>query len=254
VFDSGVGGLSVLEEIRRHMPAENLLYVGDSGYAPYGDRPPELIEARSVAIVRFLIERHAKAIVVACNTATSVAIETLRTRFDVPIVGMEPAIKPAAARTRTGVIGVLATSQTLASSKFSRLVDGYRREVEILTQPCPGLVEQVEQGALSDPATRSLVAGYVTPLVERGADILVLGCTHYHFLRPTIEDVAGDGVSIVDPGPAIARELHRRLEQGGLVSSSEKAGSVRFWTSGEVSRMQPTMTRLWATGGRKFRS
>ncbi len=148
MFDSGVGGLSVLREIRRELPGEDLLYVADSGHAPYGDKSREAIEARSVAIVEFLLSRHAKAIVVACNTATSAAVETLRGRFPVPIIAMEPAVKPAAESTKSGVIGVLATSGTLGSDKFARLHERFGAKVDILVQACPGLVELVEAGDL----------------------------------------------------------------------------------------------------------
>src|SRR5450759_1198564 len=157
VFDSGVGGLSVLREIRRELPHENLLYVADSGHAPYGDKSTQLIEARSIAIVEFLVSQHAKAIVVACNTATGAAIETLRARFSVPIVAMEPAVKPAATHTKSGVIGVLATSGTLVSNYFAKLHAHFGADVNILVQACPGLVEQVEAGDLSSDKTLSLI-------------------------------------------------------------------------------------------------
>lgn len=207
VFDSGVGGLAILREIRHELPGEDLLYVADSGHAPYGDKSTALIEERSLAIAEFLVSQHAKALVVACNTATGVAIKALRARFQVPIVAMEPAVKPAAAHTRSGVIGVLATSRTIASDNFARLHERFGSEVKILMQACPGLVEQVEAGNLSGDRTRALVEQYVLPLVEQRADTLVLGCTHYPFLAPLIREIAGTGVAIIDPSPAIAREL-----------------------------------------------
>lgn len=161
VFDSGVGGLAILREIRHELPGEDLLYVADSGHAPYGDKSTALIEERSLAIAEFLVSQHAKALVVACNTATGVAIKALRARFQVPIVAMEPAVKPAAAHTRSGVIGVLATSRTIASDNFARLHERFGSEVKILMQACPGLVEQVEAGNLSGDRTRALVEQYV---------------------------------------------------------------------------------------------
>ena len=167
VFDSGVGGLSVLREIRSELPGEDLLYVADSGHAPYGDKSTELIEARAIAIVEFLLSQHAKAIVVACNTATGVAIKMLRARFSVPIVAMEPAVKPAVAITRSGVIGVLATSRTIASDNFARLHERFGADVKILMQACPGLVEQVETGDLAGGKTRALIERYVLPLLEQ---------------------------------------------------------------------------------------
>jgi glutamate racemase len=247
VFDSGVGGLSVLHEIRRELPREDLLYVADSGYAPYGDLSDEAIEKRTIAITQFLVSESAKAIVVACNTATGVAIETLRSRFSIPVIAMEPAVKPAALTTRSAVVGVLATSQTLSSSKFSRLLLAYGADVQILLQPCPGLVEQVEKGDLSSEATRSLVEQYVVPLVRKGADTLVLGCTHYPFLSPVIRDIAGPSVTIIDPSAAVARELRRRLQISDLLSPRDQPGTERFWTSGSVAEAQAVVGQLWTS-------
>jgi len=245
VFDSGVGGLSVLREIRTALPSEDLIYVADSGYAPYGDRPEEFIQTRATAIVQFLISQQAKAVVVACNTATGIAIDALRAEFSIPLVAIEPAVKPAAALTRSGIVGILATTQTLSSSKFSRLLAGQSEQVRFLLQPCPGLVERVEDGELSSPATRALVERYVRPLVEQGADTLVLGCTHYPFLENVIQSVAGPAVSIIDPAVAVARELHRRLQMNGLLSDDSEKGSDRFWTTGNPAEVQAVMDLLW---------
>ena len=243
VFDSGVGGLSVLREVRRLLPHEDLLYVADSAYAPYGERSDGFIAARSFAITEFLCAAGAKAIVVACNTATAAAIAALRARHALPIVGMEPAIKPAAGTTRSGVVGVLATSGTLAGQKFADLLVRFGAEVQVLVQPCPGLVERIEAGDLTSPATRALLAGYVTPLLQRGADTLVLGCTHYPFVRALIEQLAGPEVNIIDPSPAVARELHRRLAQDRLLAPSAGAGHVRAWSS--APEMAAVLTALW---------
>jgi glutamate racemase len=245
VFDSGVGGLSVLREIRAALPSEDLLYVADSGYAPYGDRPDEFIQRRATTIVRFLLDQGAKAIVVACNTATGIAIDALRTQFSLPLIAIEPAVKPAAATTKSGVVGILATTQTLSSSKFSRLLAGQNDRVRFLLQPCPGLVEQVESGDLSSTSTRSLVERYIRPLIEQGADTLVLGCTHYPFLDPVIRDVAGPAVSIIDPAVAVARELRRRLQTNDLLSHDSRDGIERFWTSGNRDDVQAVMDLLW---------
>ena len=246
VFDSGVGGLSVLREIRRELPDEHLLYVADSGYAPYGDRPSDFIVDRSTAIVDFLIAQHAKAIVVACNTATAVAVAAVRERFALPIVAIEPAVKPATATTRSGVVGVLATTQTLTSAKFARLMDQYARGATVLTQACPGLVEQVESGDLSGPRTRAMLDAYVRPLIDAGADTLVLGCTHYPFLGELIAEIAGEGVTVIDPAVAVARELRRRLNAEDLLNTTCEPGTERFWTSGPVDRIGPVIARLWA--------
>jgi glutamate racemase len=239
VFDSGVGGLSVLVEIRRQLPHENLLYAADSGNAPYGEKPAEFIERRADAIVGFFVAQGAKAIVVACNTATGVAVDALRRRWTIPIVGIEPAIKPAVAATRSGVVGVLATTQTIASARFSRLIQTFGSGAEIVAQPCPGLVEQIESGDLS--GARALIAGYVRPLVDRGADTLVLGCTHYPFVQPLIEEAAGNGVAILNPAAAVARELRRRLEQAGLASPSAAEGAVSYWSSGAPGHLAAVM-------------
>ena len=247
VFDSGVGGLSVLRNIRTELPAEDLLYVADSAHAPYGDRPEAFIQARAFSVVEFLLARGAKAIVVACNTATAAAAAALRARYDVPIVAMEPAVKPAAEGTRSGVVGVLATSRTLASSRFLRLVDTHGNGVQILVQPCPGWVEQVERGELTGPRTGRLVEQHVRPLLNRRADTLVLGCTHYPFLRPLIEATAGPSVNIIDPAIAVARQLRRRLEGAGLTAPSERTGHQEFWTTGEPARVLPVICQLWGT-------
>jgi glutamate racemase len=245
VFESGVGGLSVLHEVRRELPGEDLLYVADSGHAPYGDKPAEFIEARTIAIVEFLISQRAKAIVVACNTATGVAVKKLRARFTLPIIAMEPAVKPAAAHTTSGVIGVLATSRTIASDNFAKLHERFGADVKILMQPCPGLVEQVEAGNLSGDNTRALVERYVVPLLEQGADTLVLGCTHYPFLTALIQEIAGSSVAILDPSAAIARELRRRLASANLLSSESHTGTERFWTSTAPDAAQPVISQLW---------
>lgn len=245
VFDSGVGGLSVLREIRRELPGEDLLYVADSGHAPYGDKATELIEARAIAIVEFLISQRVKAIVVACNTATGVAIQMLRARFPVPIVAMEPAVKPAAAHTKSGVIGVLATSRTIASDNFAKLHDRFGADVKILMQACPGLVEQVEAGHLSGDKTRALIERYVVPLLQQRADTLVLGCTHYPFLAPLIQEIVGPTIAIIDPAAAIARELRRRLTSANLLSIESRAGTERFWSSATPNTAQTIISQLW---------
>ena len=245
VFDSGVGGLSVLREIRRELPYENLLYLADSAHAPYGDRPAPFVVERSRAIVDFLLKEGAKAIVVACNTATAVAVDALRVTFTQPIVAIEPAVKPAAASTRSGVVGVLATTNTLASAKFARLVDQYAAGATVLTQACPGLVEQVESGELDTGRTRTLVQRYVDPLLEEGADTLVLGCTHFPFLTQVIQEIAGPHVAVIDPAVAVARELRRRLLTAGLLSESKRAGREQFWTTGPIEEIAPVMSRLW---------
>ena len=195
-----------------------------------------------------LLEREGvKAVVVACNTATGIAVDTLRARFALPIVAIEPAVKPAAARTRSGVVGVLATTQTLASERFSKLVDTHAAGVRVMTQPSPGLVEVVEAGELSTAATRSLVERYVRPLLDQGADTIVLGCTHYPFLSAVIQDVAGPDVTVIDPAVAVARELRRRLRAAGCSLATSRIGSERFWTTGPPAQSQTVIAQLWGT-------
>ena len=271
VFDSGVGGVSVLLEIERELPDEDLIYVADSAHAPYGDKPVEEIQERAFAIVEYLLGQQVKAIVVACNTATGVAVEALRARWPLPFVAIEPAVKPAAAATRTGIVGVLATRQTIASPRFARLAETWANGARILAQPCPGLVEQIERGELTTARTRELVDSFVRPLVEQGADTLVLGCTHYPFVEPLIASIAGPGVTLINPAAAVARELRRRLAaatllnpgppEGGHDESAEgghyeekaagremRAGTTRFFSSGRPEQLAASLAVLGIEG------
>jgi glutamate racemase len=241
LFDSGIGGLSVMREVRRLLPRHDLLYFADTAYCPYGPRPLTEIRARSLAIGRWLMERGAGLLLVACNTASSATLELLRAELPLPVVGMEPGLKPAVAASRNGRIGVLATSNTLAGVRFAALVERHAGGVEMLTQPCPGLVEQVEAGDLDGPATRALVERYLQPLLERGADTIVLGCTHYPFLRPLLVEIAGPGVTLVDTGPAVAAQVARVAARHALPSGS---GVVRCWTSGDPATVAPVISRL----------
>lgn len=246
VFDSGVGGLSVLRAIRQELPSEAFVYVADSGFAPYGDRSHDFVQGRATAVTEILIHEGSKAVVVACNTATGIAVDVLRSRFsDTPIVAIEPAVKPAAARTKSGVVGVLATAGTLASSNLTKLLNKYGVDVQILTQAGTGLVEQVEKGELFGERTQALVERNIRPLIEKGADVLVLGCTHYPFLSAMIQEAAGPGVEIIDPAAAVARELRRRLETAGLLSERGEPGSERFLTTGDPADVGPIMSKLW---------
>lgn len=235
----------MLRAIRAALPAEDLFYVADSAHVPYGDKSAHFIEARSIAICEFLFSRGAKAIAVACNTATSAAVVALRARFAAPIIGMEPAVKPAAGATRSGVVGVLATSGTLTGDKFASLLHRFGDRVDIRVQACPGLVERIEAGDIAGAATRALVASYVTPLLRQGADTLVLGCTHYPFVTPLIRAIAGPEVAVLDPSTAVARELQRRLNEQGLMAANRR-GNERFWTSGAPGAVRKVISILWA--------
>jgi glutamate racemase len=244
VFDSGVGGLSVLHHIRQALPSDRLIYVADSGHVPYGDKSTAYIEQRSQTLARFLIEQGADAIVIACNTATAAAVSGLRAQFDIPIVGMEPAVKPAVAATRGGVVGVLATTGTLESARFAALLEKYAGDVEIVTQGCPGLVEQVERGELHSAQTRELIERYTAPLLARGADTVILGCTHYPFLAALIHDVVGNSVALIDTGAAVARQLQRRV-QAELAGRTSGGASAQFYTSGDAASASRIMSILW---------
>ena len=244
VFDSGVGGLSVLREIRQLLPNESLLYVADSGHVPYGEKSADAIRERSRAIAEFLLAQGAKALVLACNTATAAAGAELRERYpELPIVGMEPAVKPAAAATRSGQVGVLATTGTLKSAKFAALLDRFAGDVRVITQPCPGLVECVEAGELHSAATRELLRGYVEPLLAEGCDTLILGCTHYPFLKPLLRELVPASVSLIDTGAAVARQLQRLLERNRLLADGP-AQPTRYWSSGEPERMHRVLPLL----------
>ncbi len=241
VFDSGVGGLSVLRAIRDRLPNEPLLYVADSGNAPYGDRDIDFIRGRAVAIAAWMLARGAKEIVVACNTATVVAVSALREQFTVPIVALEPAIKPAAEGSHSHVIGVLATSRTLESPAVARLQREYGAHTRIMLQACPGLVEQVEHGRIDSDETTALLRRYLAAPLEAGADHLVLGCTHYAFLRDRIRSLVGPGVTLVDSGDAVARQTERRLPYAAPVGSARE----EFFTTGDLLESTQRFAALW---------
>lgn len=245
VFDSGVGGLSVLQHLRTVLPAEDFLYVADSHYAPYGARSAAQICERSIAIADFLVERGAKLLVVACNTATAAAAAELRQRYALPVVAMEPGIKPAVEQTRSGVIGVLATVGTLESARFFSLVNRYKGAAEVITQPCAGLVECIEANDLDSTTTVALLRSYLEPLLARGADVIVLGCTHYPLLRPLIAEIVGPNVAIVDTGAAVAKEVKRRLHSDNLLQLETRNGDEQFFTSAELSVVAAVIQQLW---------
>lgn len=245
VFDSGVGGLSVLGEIRDLLPDESLLYVADCGHIPYGEKSPEFIRERCLTIAQFFRTQGAKALVLACNTATAAAGAQLREHYpDWPIVGMEPAVKPAAAATRSGVVGVLATTGTLQSAKFAALLDRFAGNVRVVTQPCPGLVELIEAGDLHSPILRALVHSYVEPLLAEGCDTIILGCTHYPFLKPVLREMIPESISLIDTGHAVARQLQRLLAERDLLHSGRAEETV-FWTSADPENFRNILPALW---------
>jgi glutamate racemase len=253
IFDSGVGGLSILRHIRAQLPHEHLVYVADSGFAPYGDKSEQVVAERSLTIARFLIARGAKALVVACNTATGAAVKLLRERFpEMPIVGVEPGLKPAAAASRNGRIGVLATEGTLAGAKFLQLRDQISEATgaQFLLQPCRGLADQIEFGELDSSATSAMLARYIAPLLAQGADTLVLGCTHYPLVQASIADViASSGardVVLVDTGEAVARQLGRLLDTAGLLRPANADGPARLegYTSASATALSAAFNSL----------
>lgn len=241
VFDSGLGGLSVLKAVGELLPGEDVLYVADSGFAPYGERPEAEIVERSLAMVGFLVRQGVKAVVVACNTATVVAAAVLRARYGLPIVALEPAIKPAARLSASKVVGVLATTRTLQSASVARLVAQYGQGVDVRLQPCPGWVELVERGELDGPRARALVAQRLQPLLAAGADTLVLGCTHYPFLEPLIRELAGPQVRVLESSHAVARELARRVAHCRHPEHGRRVGRRRFFTTGDPARVGERM-------------
>jgi glutamate racemase len=243
-FDSGVGGLSVARELRRLLPGEDILYLADSAHCPYGVRPPAEIEALSVAAASFLVDRGAKLVVVACNTASTVALPALRARFEAPIVGMVPAVKPAAAATRSGQVAVLATPVTIGTETFAELVDRFAAGVRVVECPCPGLVEMVERAETEGPRLQDVLRGCLGAALEGGADTVVLGCTHYAFLRPAVERLAGPTVAVIDTGEPVARQAVRVLAERGLLAERTRPGRLEVHTTGEVSACRAVLAAL----------
>lgn len=244
VFDSGVGGLSVLSELVRLMPQQDYVYVADTRYCPYGSKSLDLIQERSAILTEFLIEQGADVVVVACNTATAASVAFLRDRYSIPFVGMEPAIKPAAQLSKSGVVGVLATANTFKGSLYHHTRDTYATHVRVVEQVGEGLVELVEQGSLDGPQTDELVGKYVRGIQHEGVDVLVLGCTHYPFLTEAIRRVATPDLQIVNPAPAIALQTQRILSAVGTHAPS--TSSVHFWTTGDrVDQLKKIADRVF---------
>ena len=250
VFDSGVGGLSVLRAIRELLPNEHVLYLADQAHIPYGPRQKSHIRDFSFGITDFLLAGGAKLIVVACNTASAAALHDLRERYhEVPFVGMEPAVKPAAAVTKTGRVGVLATPTTFAGDLYASLVDRFAQGIEVYQSTCPGLVEQIEREALDSTVTRGILEEALTPMLGVGVDTIVLGCTHYPFVIPMIEAITGPGVRTIDPAPAIARQAQRLLVERAWLNPGEMAGELQFYTSGSPAALEAILPQLLGETG-----
>jgi glutamate racemase len=241
VFDSGVGGLSVWREIDKALPGADTIYVADGAHIPYGPRPLAEIRGFSTGISRFLVERGCTTIVVACNTASAAALSALRAAMPATVfVGMEPAVKPAAAATRHGVVGVLATQATFQGELFATTVERFAADVRLVRQVCPGLVERIEAGDVDGPETQSLLRAYLQPCLDAGADTIVLACTHYAFVRPSIESIAGSSVEVIDPAAAIARQVART--SGAAIPAT--GGHASFFTTGDHDDFERVAQRL----------
>lgn len=244
VFDSGVGGWSVVQQIRQILAHEDIIYIADSAFAPYGNKPQAQVYRRCQIISQWFQAQPVKAMVMACNTATAIAAEGLRKEFPFPIVAMEPAIKPATALTRSGVVGILATSHTAGSLRLQSLIDRFGRNITVVTQPCPGLVEQIEKGDVDGPATLQRLHPYLNRLRQRGADVIVLGCTHYPFIREAIQDYLGPAIQIIDSGKAVAKRLHQVLHETGVAHGSEHQAKLHVLTSGDPRQVGAVLEKL----------
>jgi len=252
IFDSGVGGLSVLRSVRELMPAENIVYFGDQGHVPYGPRPMDEIQKFSEGITRFLLEHNSKLIVVACNTASAAALKYLRDRFpEVSFVGMEPAVKPAAEITQTGKVGVLATPATFQGALYASVVERFAAGVDLYQSTCPGLVSQIEKGELESLTTRKILEDALHPMLEKNIDTVVLGCTHYPFVIPLIKQIVArhQNVRVIDPAPSVARQVKRLLEAQGKLNLSEKGGEISYFTSADPASMTSMLPMLLGVTG-----
>ena len=250
IFDSGVGGLSVLRAIRALMPGESLLYLGDQGHVPYGPRPMHEVQSFSHEITRFLLDNGAKLIVVACNAASAAALKHLRLSFpDVLFVGMEPAVKPAVEQTRSGKVGVLATPATFQGELYASVLERFARGVTVLQNACPGLVQQIEKGELTNGETKNILQSALLPMLDQGIDTVVLGCTHYPFVIPSIEQIVGTQVRVIDPAPSIARQVRRLLEAEKLCASGKELANIHYYTTANIGAMQILLPKLLGETG-----
>jgi glutamate racemase len=251
IFDSGVGGLSVLKEVRHQLPDEDLIYIADQAHVPYGNRSREDVFGFSDGIVRYLINKQAKLVIIACNTASAVALADLRIKYpSLPFVGMEPAVKPAAEETNTGVVGVLATPATFQGDLYASTVERFAKGVKILQDTCPGLVNQIEAGRIESQETKDILQRALLPMLEEGVDEVVMGCTHYPFVIPLIKEIVGEDVEVIDPAPAVARQAGRLINEFGLQKDGPEEGEVSFYTTGETESLDRLMRILLSTGSR----
>ncbi|RFU48168.1 glutamate racemase [Paraburkholderia sp. DHOC27] len=245
VFDSGLGGLSVLRAVRAQLPGESIVYVADSLYAPYGERDDAFIAERTLAIGQWLVTQGAKMLVVACNTATAQSIAMVRERLSIPLIGVEPGIKPAASQSKSRVAGVLATQVTLRSARFQSLLERYAADCRFICQPGHGLVQAIERCDVGSAELRALLRSYLQPMLDAGADTLVLGCTHYPFLDAAIRDIVGERMALIDTSVAIARQVERVLDQNGLRAASGASVDLpRFYSTSDGAHLQQLAATL----------
>lgn len=249
VFDSGVGGLSVLRHLQAQLPTEQFIYLADQGHVPYGSRSAQEIIQFSQGITQFFVQLNVKAIVIACNTASAAALSLLRQQFDLPFVGMEPAVKPAAQQTQSGKVGILATGGTFASARYARLTAKHAQGVSVWEDPCVGLVPEIEAGRLDSPTVQQILQQALTPMLAAGVDTVVLGCTHYPFVLPVVEGILGTAVPIIDPAPAVARQAGVVLRQHHLLADGSQPGGVRFITTGAAEPYAWQVERLLGISG-----
>jgi glutamate racemase len=252
VIDSGIGGMSTLSYISTILPSENIIYVADSNYAPYGGKSDQEITARMLKIFDFLISKKTKLFVLACNTATAASIAKLREGYPYPIIGMEPAVKPAAKTTQNHKVGVLATAGTLKSAKFAALLDTYSHDdINFYTQPCEGLVEYIESGDTKSKEVNNLLVKYLTPLLKENIDTIILGCTHYWFIKDLIKEIVGDRIKVIDTNQAVANHVKNTLMELNSLNQ-DACGRVEFWSNSTKSNTKEIMKKYWINGKTEF--
>jgi glutamate racemase len=240
-FDSGLGGVTVLREARKLLPQHDFLYMADSGHCPYGPRPTAWVRARSLALGQALHDLGARLLVVPCHTATAAALPELRQELPMPVVGMEPGVKPGVAATRNGVVGILATAATAQSERLEGLIARFAGDAQVLIQPCPGLADRIDTGDFAGPETRRLLAHYLEPLLARGADTIVLACTHYPLIMPLMRDLVGPNVALIDTAPAVARQVARRAAESAIAAGG---GSLLPFSSGNPAALAALLRTL----------
>ena len=245
MFDSGVGGLSIFREIRKSLPSENIIYVADQAHVPYGTRSLEEVQLFSDAVTRFFLANQVKLTVIACNTASAAALHFLRNKYrEHPFIGMEPAVKPAAETTHTQRVGVLATQATFQGALYASVLERFARDVKIFENTCPGLVSQIEEGDLDSPETHRILVSAIQPMLAQNVDTIVLGCTHYPFVIPLIRKIAGPGVNVIDPAPAIARQTRCVLEEKHLSNPQNEPGYASLFSTLRPQKLERLLPRL----------